>query len=550
MSNYNGIGYFSTFARRMMYMTLRFFKNRWLVKLASILLVMTSCQSGEGPSSQLNELADTSVKVTEQRPNGITSFQVLVDSTVLWEFKDSIYPNWTEYEVPRDGELKSILTFRGGFQRGTPTIGTFGGHPDTINVAWQFSTAVDTLKGRYGYWGGGAGWTGQPLLVHWTTTECAALSGLYEEFQGRKKDLLELIQVSLSGRVYFIDLESGRETRPPILISNPIKGTPSIDPAKRYLMVGQGIPHRNGFHLRCFDLRNGELLMKEVIPSAFAYRKWGASDASPLFTEDGRFIWPTESGVVYFGEINATTPSALYQARYKFRNYSKLGTESSPAAIGNLMYFTDNGGGVVCVDFRTMQPRWNYQSGDDMDATPVVDIERSVPYVYVGNEVDKQGTHGMSTFTKLNGLTGEVVWTATKACNSSFGERPNNGGILSTACIGTGNLSSYVWTVFSKVDSSHSGRLVCYNKSNGSIHYEVPLSSYTWVSPLLIRDRSGNGYIYLSDVGGNVYVIEARTGNVVTKKNFGVTFESSPIAWNNRIVQPARGSRVFCFELQ
>ena len=188
----------STFAYRMNYPISRFLSKTLTLFLAAITLVAISCQSGDGSSSQSNEIGDTSVNVSEQLPNGITSFPVLVDPIVLWEFKDSVYPNWTEYEVPRDGELTSILTFRGGFQRGTPSIGTLGGRPDTINVAWQFSTAVDTLKGKYGYWGGGAGWTGQPLLVHWTTAECAALSGLYEEFQGRNRDLLELIQVSLS----------------------------------------------------------------------------------------------------------------------------------------------------------------------------------------------------------------------------------------------------------------------------------------------------------------------------------------------------------------
>lgn len=531
-------------------LTIRYFKKWQPLKLAAILLATSSCQSGELSSSKLPETEDTTAVADVPQSSGLVSFGVLVDSTIQWEFKDSAFPNWVDYTVPIDGEFTSILTFRGGFQRGNPAIGTLSSQPDTMNIAWQFSTAVDTLKGKYGYWGGGAGWTGQPLLVHWTAEECATISGLHEAFQARNMDLIEVVQVSLSGRVYFIDLESGRETRQPILISNPIKGTPSIDPSKRYLLVGQGIPHRNGFHLRCYDLRSGQLLMQEATPSAFAYRKWGASDASPLFTKDGKFVWPTESGALYFGETDGSRPPHLYQARYKVRNHSKLGTESSPSGIGNLLYFTDNGGSVVCVDFRSMQPRWNYQGGDDMDATPVVDLEQSVPYVYVGNEVDKQGTRGISTFTKLNGLTGEVVWSATKPCNSSFGDRPNNGGILSTACIGTGNLSSFVWTVFSKVDSSHSGRLVCYNKSDGSIHYEVPLSSYTWVSPLLIRGKSGKGYIYLSDVGGNVYIIEADTGSIVLKQNYGVTFESSPIAWNNRIVQPARGSRVFCFDLK
>ena len=111
-------------------------------------------------------------------------------------------------------------------------------------------------------------------------------------------------------------------------------------------------------------------------------------------------------------------------------------------------------------------------------------------------------------------------------------------------------MKSYVWTVFSRLGKSTSGKLVCINKETGTLKYEIQLNQYSWVSPILLYDQSGNGYIYLADVGGNVYIFNAETGEIIYKKNIGNTFESSPIAWKNFIIQPARGNRLLCFQIE
>jgi outer membrane protein assembly factor BamB len=297
-------------------------------------------------------------------------------------------------------------------------------------------------------------------------------------------------------------------------------------------------------------LRSCKLIHEEKTPSSFAFKGWGASDASPIFTGDAKFIWPSESGVVYFGQVTSNGVNQLSQARYRITNPSRQGIESSPSAIANLVYMADNGGTVFCLDVRTMKPRWHYTTGDDNDATPVVEVINGVPYVYIGNEVDMQGKRGTASFSKLNGLTGQLIWKYSRKCNSEFGKKPNSGGILSTCCIGKGKIESYVWTVFSRVDSMLSGKLVCINKETGKLKYEINMRQYSWVSPILLYDRLGNAYLYLSDVGGNVYLILAETGEILYKKNIGMTFESSPIAWNNFIIQPARGNQVLCFQLE
>jgi len=508
-----------------------------------------SCQGNS--SKKLNDSATVKSKPSIQVSQQLQAFPAQYDSLVGWEFKNNSIPDWKHVIFDYDNENKlDILTFRGGNQRNSPVIGELEFTPKSLKLLWDFQTNVDTLKGRYGYWGGGAGWTGQPLLLNWSAKECKDVHSLFDTYKSRNKELKEIVQISLSGYIYFLDFETGKKTREPIYIANPIKGTPSVDPLKRFLLVGQGVPHRGGFHWRCFDLKTCKLLHEEKTPSSYAFRGWGASDASPLFSKDAKFIWPTESGVIYFGQSTDKGINQLAQAHYRFTVPSKQGTESSPSAFANLIYMTDNGGTVICFDVNNMKPRWHYASGDDNDATPVVDIENGVPFIYIGNEVDKQGDSGKSSFSKLNGLTGKLVWKYSKICNSVFGKKPNNGGILSTCCIGKGKMKSYVWTVFSRLGKSTSGKLVCINKETGTLKYEIQLNQYSWVSPILLYDQSGNGYIYLADVGGNVYIFNAETGEIIYKKNIGNTFESSPIAWKNFIIQPARGNRLLCFQIE
>jgi len=510
----------------------------------------TSCNS-QGSDNAESDTILKKIVTPKLKTSKLLVFPNVFDSLVGWEFKNDSVPVWDNMFFDYDREhLSNILTFRGGYQRNSPVIGILPFIPKSLKLAWDFQTNVDTLTGKYGYWGGGAGWTGQPLLLNWTANECKSIETLYDDYRNRRKELNEIVQISLSGYIYFIDLETGEKTRDPIYISNPIKGTPSIDPQKQFLLVGQGVPHRGGFHWRCFNLRSCKLIHEEKTPSSFAFKGWGASDASPIFTGDAKFIWPSESGVVYFGQVTSNGVNQLSEARYRITNPSRQGIESSPSAIANLVYMADNGGTVFCLDVRTMKPRWHYTTGDDNDATPVVEVINGVPYVYIGNEVDMQGKRGTASFSKLNGLTGQLIWKYSRKCNSEFGKKPNSGGILSTCCIGKGKIESYVWTVFSRVDSMLSGKLVCINKETGKLKYEINMRQYSWVSPILLYDRLGNAYLYLSDVGGNVYLILAETGEILYKKNIGMTFESSPIAWNNFIIQPARGNQILCFQLE
>ena len=493
-----------------------------------------------------------SEKKIEIKKKEITYFSDSIDSTFVLESLDTAVAIIEKLYFEQDEENPDgIFTFRGGNQRNSPVRGKINSKPKSIRLDWEFKTAKDSMRGDFGYWGGGAGWTGQPLVVNWKKNELPQLSNLKPEFLNRD-ELKEVVQISLSGYIYFLDFETGTETRPPLSIRNPIKGTPSIDPKNKDLLyVGHGIPHRGEMAWRTFHLKKQTLLHEEFLPSRFAYRKWGACDASPLIdTTSSTMIWPTESGVIYRHDFSKNVFDAIEQFRYKLSASSYQGIESSPSAYKQLGYFTDNGGNVFCADLRNMKPRWHFFNIDDSDASPVISIENEIPFVLIGNEVDKQGSEGFGYLRKLNGLSGKEVWRFEKKCYSSIGEKVNNGGMLSTALVGKEKAANMIYTIFSRTDLHGAGMLVAVDKTNGNLIFEVPLSRYSWVSPIAIYDQNGNPTLYVPTVNGFVLLIDGITGEVIFNQDMGCIFESSPIAWNNRIIQPARGNKIFSFVIE
>lgn len=520
--------------------------SSYIILCCTAVLLFQSCKQASGDSKP------SVAPKTKEAKKEISYFSSRIDTTFEIESKDTSIQNIKNLYFEIDEENpEGIFTFRGGNQRNSPIRGSISFQPKKIKKDWEFKTAIDSMKGPFGFWGGGAGWTGQPLVVNWKKNEIPLLNNLNPAFTN-KTELKEIIQISLSGKIYFLDFETGAETRPPLFIRNPIKGTPSIDPKnKDLLFVGQGIPHRGNMAWRVFHLKRQSLIHEEILPSSFSLRKWGACDASPLLdTSSSTMIWPTESGVIYRTNYSDTTFSAIEQYRYHLNESYHQGIESSPCAYKQLGYFTDNGGNVFCADLRTMQPRWHFFNTDDSDASPVISIEKEMPFVFIGNEVDKQGYKGFGYFRKLDGLTGKEMWRFEKECYSSVGEKVNNGGVLSTALIGKKQASNIVYTIFSRTTINGAGELVALNKENGALLFRVPFQQYSWVSPIAIYDKNGYPTLFVPTVGGIIYLIDGMNGSVLYSENFGCTFESSPISWGNRIIQPARGNKIFSFLLE
>ncbi|MDE7377211.1 MAG: hypothetical protein K2N16_10235 [Muribaculaceae bacterium] len=262
--------------------------------LAVALIFMGGC-AGKGSKQPVAEEIDSTATETEE-PVALTSLPDTVMPSIdsvgvrfvvdVFDSADSAICDLTDLYAQAPGSLM--------FRRGTRRDADFGGHvdgtPSEIVIDWQFSTGYNRV------WGGGTGWTGQPLYVHWpdSITRRFKRDGLVPaNFSGQ-----EIMFGSLCGNVYFLDYLTGQPSRPHIATDNPIKGTGCIDPTLNgNYYVGQGVPDTVPFGAMVIDLNKHEIThFTDRDPNA--WRGWQAYDSSPV--RIGQFLFrPGENGTLY-----------------------------------------------------------------------------------------------------------------------------------------------------------------------------------------------------------------------------------------------------------
>ncbi len=445
-----------------------------------------------------------------------------------------------------------VFCFRGNPQRNSPTRGVLNKRPAHLKVMWVFETEQDNRTTKYGTWGGGTGWTGQPLLVNWPQKTKEQLAAITPAFRN-KKDAIEVIVGSLCGKVYFLDFLTGKITRPALSINNPIKGTVSVDPRMNGLLyVGQGIPNGVRFGCYVFDMFSGKEVFYRPGLITTAHRKWGAFDSNPLIDPNtGYWFQPAENGHIYKTKVtNKSQISNTVTFNYTTPKDSKIGIESSFAAWNNLGFFGDNSGNVFCIDLISMKPMWSINNYDDTDASMVIDVENKQPFLYIANEVDKQGAKGTAYIRKINALTGKEVWSHAKICyGSKLGGKTNSGGVLATILTGKKRASKLVYGIYSRMDKKNRGEFVAINKETGKVQFSILMDNYSWASPIDLYDKKGNCYVFFTDVYGTIYLIDGVSGKFIIKQKMDAIWESSPVAWGNKIILGSRGNKIFGFEL-
>ena len=449
-------------------------------------------------------------------------------------------------------DIEGVLTFRGNNMRDSASYGIANIIEKKLDRKWSFRTSAST-------WGGGAGWTGQPSLIKWPASMKKFMN--LEDKYKKDDNFIEVIYASLDGHIYFFDIESGEQTRASINIKNPIKGSVALDPRGYPLLyVGQGIPEVGSMGYRIFSLINMEQLYFIKGQDSVAYRDWGAFDGAPLINkETDTLVLGGENGVFYNVKLNThfdektgkikLNPSEVKYI-YKIEGNNYQGIENSVAAYRNLVYFADNGGSIQCVDLLTMKPVWIFDSGDDTDASLTIEVEKSIPYIYTGSEVDKQGSKGISYIRKINGITGQLVFQNGYEAMSLIGDHAVNGGILATNIVGKKSMKNLVVFTIARYNKFNSGLILAVDKVTGKEVWRFEMPNYAWSSPVDFYDAYGNGYIIQCDSVGNMYLIEGLTGEVCFNINLGSNIESSPAIFDDSIIFATRGGEIHCVKVK
>lgn len=476
--------------------------------------------------------------------------------------------------------VPGILTFRGNNFRNCASWGTVASGATTLTQAWEYNGVGTLPSSAWAFSWTGTGWTGQPLIIHWDK-DVQQLMNLYPDKKA-KDGLTEVIQVTMDGKIYFFDLDDGKPTRDPLNVGFTIKGTPCVDPrGYPILYVGQG--DNNGadkkIGYRIFSLIDYSLLYYQDGMDSRAYRKtWGACDSSPIVNAaSDTLIYPNENGMIYTVKLNTVFDKATgalsirpesVDYRYLIDGISgnDIGIESSISVYDHYGYCSDNSGNLICVDLNTMKMVWTRQLDDDSDVTPVIEEENGRVYLYTGTEVDWQRSDelnymGASYTYKIDAMTGEEVWQTSQSCYTKNGEDKGddvNGGMLGTPIIGKKSISNLVIFAYSMTNGLYSGnRLVAYDKETGDVVWQYQMNLYSWSSPVDCYDAEGNAYIVICDSGGQIHLVDGKTGQRITylqtirnkglgnETKEGLNMESSPAVYDGMIVIGCRAGSVF-----
>ena len=523
-----------------------------IVKLyvpVSLLIVTTGCG---GKSSSSGEAAgtDTTATVENVTPEPAQLPDTVFPSVSAINYKVEVIDTVNSGVIDNLRDLYATtpgaFTFRKDAVRDADFGGSVKGTPSEIVVDWAFKTDFDTRETSLGTWGGGSGWTGQPLYVEWPDS-CVS--------RFRRGDAItadfsknEIIVGSLASRIYFINFETGKASRRPIDTSNPIKGTISLDPTLNgNLYFGQGVPAVRPFGARVIDLYK-HAVTHEFNEDPKAQRRWGAYDSSPVRV--GQFLFrPGENGTLYKFSIAPGTLSLHSTLRYTAGGTAP-GMESSMSVYRNYGFVGDNHGNLLCVNLNTMKPVWRYDLRDDIDATPVVCVEEGGAYVYVGCEIDLR-KEGSASFVKLDALTGKVVWS-TEFTGKLFaiGKKHFDGGFYATPLPGSGNCADLIFTNVVRNQSGQNGEFVAISRKDGKVVYSTPLHRYAWSSPVGFLNEKNELFVFTADCAGNAYIIEGRTGRIIVRKPVGNNFESSPVVKGNSLVVGSRGDTIYKLSLK
>lgn len=461
--------------------------------------------------------------------------------------------------------IEGVTSFRGNNYRDSAAYG----YADIQNARFggRWSIVTGSYTAPDGAVWSGHGWTGQPLIVKWPK-ETRAIMNMYD-WAKEQEELIEVVYAAMDGYIYFAELETGSATRAKIYIGIPFKGSGALDPRGYPLLyVGAGYSGQIGAaRIFIISLVDGSVLYTFGLGDGFAPRNWTAADASPLVdAETDTLIYPSENGVLYIIKLNSEfdpsiglmtiDPPAPVKWRYIGRRSQRngqywLGIESSPAIWRGYVYLTDNGGHLICLDLNTLEPVWVQDVYDDTNGTPVIDVEDGYPYIYISTSFHGGWRAPMSSSApvpiwKIDAITGETVWMTIYSCYTESGV---SGGVQATAALGRSALSDLVFIPFARTPTRSGGILAALDKATGDVVWEFQTSVYSWSSPVCVYDSDGNGYIVYCNAGGNMYLLDGLTGELLDTMQMGGNVEASPAVYNSTIVVGTRTLRIWGVQL-
>ncbi|NLE69547.1 MAG: PQQ-binding-like beta-propeller repeat protein [Clostridiales bacterium] len=442
-----------------------------------------------------------------------------------------------------------VFTFRNDGMRQNAAFGTADMPLKQMSIHWQsdlgsLRTDADTLYGL--------GWTSQPAIIKWSVEVRSGMN--INDAKKDTKALKEVIVGALDGKIYFLDLADGQPTRDPIEVGFPLKGSVAVDTFGRPLIaVGQGISKlRNktgdiGYHFyNLIDQKRALFINGRKTKNQLQHSTNGAFDGTGLFERNSdSFVVGGENGLFYTVKLNTvfdfknpTTltldPEVLYlRSKIARQDNTGVSIEGSPAMYGPYAFVADKHGVLRCIDTTTMKTLWIFDTGDNTDATPALDLNADGSLsLYTGTTVFARSRKaGNAVIRRLDALTGEEIWA--KEVKAKY-DNLERGGVKASPIVGQQQIGHLV--IFTVNLTEEGGAIIAFNKENGQEAWRVPLPGGAISSPVAVYAQDGSARIVQASTDGKLYLMEGATGSLLSTLDLGGAIESSPAVYNDILV--------------
>jgi outer membrane protein assembly factor BamB len=312
------------------------------------------------------------------------------------------------------------------------------------------------------------------------------------------------------------------------------------DPARtRYFPSGNSLnpPFRVGWRFEDYAL----LEFPPVISGHTLYNVDDDGSAKAIDGRTGRKLWETKLGTLAAASpaldvaqglvfvpilsIDGHSPgNGLFAAlsmktgRVVWSRRIPAGTESSPLAWGQSVYFGDQAGNVYSLNASNGHLDWIYHAAGAVKGGPAL----AYGNLYFGDYAGRAYA--------LNPATGRKVWDVTTN-GAEFG-------------FGSGNFYATPAVAFGRVYMGNTdGRVYSFAASTGALAWATTTGAYVYASPA-VADLPGVGpTVYEGSYDGHFYAFDARTGAIRWSYNAGGKISGSATILGNIVYFSTLGSR-------
>ena len=454
-------------------------------------------------------------------------------------------PDWYAYYD------NGVLTFRGDNFRRNAAHGTAEIIDGRMTILWRKELgSLSTADSGVLY---GVGWPGQPVIVKWAA-EVRRMMNI-SEAKKETTALREVIFSAQDGKVYFLDLTDGEETRPPINIGYPLRSSVSVS-TRGFPMISFGqsiskLKNKAGW-IGCYLYNlvdQTELLFingRQQDDKQKQYWTNGAFDGTGLMLwNNDALILAGENGLLYTVDLRTSfnlsgeltvDPTIVYQmSKSGNEPEERVGVESSVAMYNQYVYLADSYGIVRCVDTTSMKTVWAVDTGDNTDAALALDFDdRGRLWLYTGNTNSyRLGSKKDVSIRRLNAMTGEEDWSYQVACEPD--NRTEMSGCKASPIIGQNAISHLVIFTVNMLRDGGS-KVVALNKSTGEVAWEYAMSANAISSPVAVYNSAGDPWVIQGDQDGTLHLLDGRSGAHLSELKLDGRIDGSPAVYKNTLV--------------